>query len=133
VTRERGVVVTGPDPRELIDPVGPGQLRAAVLASMLDDWAVRASGDATWLRPRNYQAFAVLTICRDLYVLDRGVLVSKPVAAAWARSRLGPPWAALVERSLRWRTDERVDDHGLGETLGFVLHALELARREGPA
>ena len=129
VTRERGVVVTGPDPRELIDPIGPDQLRAAVRASMLDDWAERVSGDVAWLRPRNYQAFAVLTMCRDLYVLDRGVLVSKPVAAAWARSRLGRPWAAVVERALGWRADERVDDHGLGETLGFVGHALALARR----
>ena len=54
VTRERGVVVTGPDPRELIDPIGPGELRAAVLASMLGDWAERAAGgDVAWLRPRN--------------------------------------------------------------------------------
>jgi hypothetical protein len=129
VTRERGVVVTGPDPRELIDPIGPDELRAAVLASMLGDWAERAGGgDVAWLRPRNYQAFAVLTMCRDLYALERGVLVSKPVAAGWARARLGPPWAALVERALAWRADERVDDPALAGTLGFVGHAVELAR-----
>jgi hypothetical protein len=132
VTRERGVVVTGPDPRELIDPIGPDELREAVLASMLGDWAERAaSGDVAWLRPRNYQAFAVLTMCRDLYVLDRGVLVSKPAAAAWARSRLGPPWAALVERALGWRADERVDDDSLAGTLELVGHAVELARSRG--
>jgi hypothetical protein len=132
VTRERGVVVTGPDPRELIDPIGPDELREAVLASMLGDWAGRAAGgDVAWLRPRNYQAFAVLTMCRDLYVLDRGVLVSKPAAAAWARSRLGPPWAALVERALGWRADERVDDDSLAGTLELVGHAVELARSRG--
>ena len=129
VTRERGVVVTGPDPRELIDPIGPDELRAAVLASMLGDWAERAAGgDVAWLRPRSYQAFAVLTMCRDLYLLERGVLVSKPAAAAWARSRLGPPWAALVDRALGWRADERVDDDSLAGTLGFVGHAVALAR-----
>jgi hypothetical protein len=129
VTRERGVVVRGPDPRELIDPIGPDELRSAVLASMLGDWAERAGGgEVAWLRPRHYQAFAVLTMCRDLYVLERGVLVSKPVAAAWARSRLGSPWAAVVERSLAWRADERVDDDSLAGTLGFVGHAVELAR-----
>jgi hypothetical protein len=132
VTREHGVVVTGPDPRELIDPIGPDELRAAVLASLLGDWTERTR-DPAWLRPRHYQAFAVLTMCRDLYVLERGVLVSKPVAAAWATRRLGSPWAAQVERALGWRADERVDDPGLAETLGFVGHAVELARSGGPA
>ena len=132
VTREHGVVVTGPDPRELIDPIGPDELRAAVLASMLGDWAERAGGgEVAWLRPRNYQAFAVLTMCRDLYVLERGVLTSKPAAAAWARARLGPPWAALVERALGWRADERVDDDSLAATLELVGHAVELARSRG--
>jgi Domain of unknown function (DUF4111)/beta-1,4-mannooligosaccharide phosphorylase len=130
VTREHGVVVTGPDPRALIDPIGPGELRAAVLASMLDDWAERLGPEADlgWLRPRNYQAFSVLTMCRDLYVLERGTLVSKTAAATWAARRLGPPWEALVERALAWRGDERPDDRQLPETMRFVAHAVELAR-----
>jgi hypothetical protein len=133
VTREHGVVVTGPDPRELIDPIGAGELRGAVLASMLGDWAGRLgpAADLAWLRPRNYQAFAVLTMCRDLYVLDRGVLVSKPEAATWARRRVGPPWAPLIERALGWRADVRVDDRHLPETMGFVAHAVTLARAAG--
>ena len=133
VTREHGVVVTGPDPRELIDPIGPGELRAAVRASMLDDWAERVAegADVAWLRPRGYQAFAILTMGRNLYVLEHGVLVSKPAAAAWARSWLGPPWAALVDRALAWRADERVDDRHLPETLRFVAHAVDLARSAG--
>jgi hypothetical protein len=56
------------------------------------------------------------------------VLVSKPVAAAWASRRLGSPWPDLVERALGWRADERVDDRSLEETLAFVADAVELAR-----
>jgi hypothetical protein len=130
VAREHGLVVAGPDPRELIDPIGPEELRAAVLASMLEDWAVRVREPA-WLRPRNYQAFAVLTMCRNLYVLEQGVLVSKAVAAAWASRRLEPPWPAQVERALAWRSDERLDDRHLPETLRFVAHAVGLARTAG--
>jgi hypothetical protein len=130
VAREHGLVVAGPDPRELIDPIGPGELRAAVLASLLGYWAERTR-DPAWLRPRTYQAFAVLTMCRDLYALDHGVLVSKPVAAAWAGRRLGSPWAGLIERALAWRADERPDDRSLPETLRFVAHAVELARAAG--
>jgi hypothetical protein len=132
VTREHGVVVAGPDPRELIDPIGPSELRAAVRATLARHWALEGQ-DVAWLRPRNYQAFAVLTICRNLYALERGELVSKPVAAAWARRRLEPPWSALVERALGWRADPRVDDRRLPETLAFVAHGLELAGSLRPA
>ena len=72
-----------------------------------------------------------LTMCRDLYVLERGALVSKTAAASWAARRLGPPWAHLVERTLGWRADERPDDRQLPETRRFLAHAVELARSVG--
>jgi hypothetical protein len=70
-------------------------------------------------------------MCRDLYVLEHGALVSKTAAATWAARRLGPPWAHLVERTLGWRADERPDDRQLPETRRFVAHAVELARSVG--
>jgi Aminoglycoside adenylyltransferase, C-terminal domain len=129
VTREHGVIVTGPDPRELIDPIAPGELQAAVRASMLGDWAERVAegADVAWLRPRGYQAFAILTMCRNLYVLEHGVLVPKPAAAAWAARRLGPPWPPMAERAMAWRADEQVDDRHLPETLALVAAAVDLA------
>jgi hypothetical protein len=130
VAREHGLVVVGPDPRELIDPIGPDQLRAAVRASLAGHWAL-GGGDVAWLRPRNYQAFAVLSMCRDLYALEHGTLVSKPVAAAWASRRLGPPWPAQVERALVWRSDQRIDDEHLPETLALIAHTVALARSAG--
>jgi hypothetical protein len=51
VAREHGLVVVGPDPRELIDPIGPEQLRAAVRASLAGHWALEGA-DVAWLRPR---------------------------------------------------------------------------------
>jgi Domain of unknown function (DUF4111) len=133
VTREHGLVVTGPDPRDLIDPIGPDDLRTAVLASLLGDWARRLApgADLAWLRPRNYQAFTVLTMCRDLHVLERATLVSKPKAAAWAARRLGPPWSTLIDRALTWRADERPDDRHVPQTLELVAHVVALARPTG--
>jgi hypothetical protein len=130
VVRERGVVVRGPDPQGLIDPIGPDQLRAAVRSSLAGHWAM-VEQDPAWLRPRSSQAFAILTMCRNLYTLEHGALVSKPVAADWARRRLAPPWPTLVDRALAWRTDEQTDDRCLPETLRFVAHAVELARPAG--
>ena len=49
--------------------------------------------------------FAILTMCRALYTLACGEVVSKPQAAAWAREALGTPWVQLIDRALLWRHD----------------------------
>jgi predicted nucleotidyltransferase len=36
------------------------------------------------MRPRKYQAYAILTMCRVLYTFKRGEIVSKQQAASWA-------------------------------------------------
>jgi hypothetical protein len=133
VTREHGVIVAGPDPRDLIDPIPPADLRAAVLAALLGDWAgqLAEGADTGWLRPRNYQAFAILTMCRALHVLEQGAVVPKSEAATWAIGHLPPPWPAQVERAMAWRADEQVDDRHLPETLRFIAHAVGKARLAG--
>lgn len=127
IVREQGVTLAGPLPATLIDPITPGELRAAVIEILLGFWAEQVHGsEPEWLRTREYQAFAVLTMCRALYTIEQDVLVSKPAAAAWARTALGPRWAPLIDQALSWRHDTRPDD--LTETLAFVSFAVERAR-----
>ena len=129
LVRESGVVVAGPPPRTLIDPVSPDELRAAVLGTLRGYWA-RQLRAPEQLRARHYQAFAILTMCRALYTLERGEVVSKPVAAAWAREALGAHWAPLIERALAWRPDHRPGD--VAETLRFIRYTIERADRDLP-
>jgi hypothetical protein len=132
IVREHGLVVAGPSPRTLIDPIAPTQLREAARANLLRFWAGQLEGPPpVWLRPRNYQAFAVLSLCRALYCLDHGEVVSKPAAAAWASRRFGPPWPELIARALTWRADPHPDDHGLADTLRLVADAVARARTGG--
>jgi predicted nucleotidyltransferase len=129
IAREHGLVVAGPSPRALIDPVAPAQLREAARANLLGFWAGQLGGPTpAWLRPRALQAFAVLSLCRALYCLDHGEVVSKPAAAAWASRRFGPPWPELIARALTWRADPRPDDDGLADTLRLVADAVARAR-----
>lgn len=125
IVRERGVTLWGPSPAMLIDPVIPADLRRASCDAALHFWSGQLAGPA-WLRPRNYQAFAILTMCRILYTLARGETASKPVAAAWARKTLGITWAPLIDRALRWRHDDRPDD--MEEMLDFVRYTIERCR-----
>jgi hypothetical protein len=132
IAREHGLLVAGPRPSSLIDPIGPQALQVAVRKLLLSFWAGQLDGPApAWLRPRSYQAFAVLSMCRALYCLEHGKVISKPAAAAWASRRLGPPWPELVDRALGWRADQRPDDDGLGATLRLVADAVTRAQTAG--
>jgi hypothetical protein len=136
IVREMGVVVAGPPPHDMIDPVQPDELREAVRGVFREWWAPML-GDPAFLRRRDYQAFAVLSMCRALYTLQYGSLVSKPAAARWARAALdndGPTggaawggWAAVIERSLAWRADDGVDDQQVAlELIRYTANAAGL-------
>jgi hypothetical protein len=126
VLREAGLALAGPPPRTLIDPVVPDDLRRATLGT-LRGWWRRQLADPALLVRRHYQAYAVLTMCRALYTLTHGTVVSKPVAARWARAELGAPWAAQIERALLRRSDEQPD--GLDDTLAFIRFTLARAEQ----
>jgi hypothetical protein len=126
ILRERGVTLAGPPSVTLIDFVAPDDLRAAVRVMLRDFWQPLAEGpEPEWLRPRHYQAFAILTMCRALHTLEHGAVPSKPVAARWAQEILPPPWPALIARALRWRSDHAPDD--MTEMLAFIRYTIARA------
>jgi hypothetical protein len=108
--REHGIIVLGPDPQGLIDPITPDELRSAT-RFRLHDWATWANqhADPAWLLPRSHKAYVVETMCRMLYTLACGVVASKPQAVQWARTTLPEPSRTLVEQSQAWRTDATHD------------------------
>jgi aminoglycoside adenylyltransferase-like protein len=108
VLREHGIALVGPPAREQIDPVAPDDLRRAVLA-MARGWLAGLRADPRPLRHRGYQGYVVMTICRMLYTLQFGTIVSKPTASRWARGVLGRRWAPLIDRALAEDVDETVD------------------------
>lgn len=101
IVREYGVVLVGPDPKTLIDPVSADEIRRAVLG-ILQEWWFPMLEDPTWLRQHgsNYHGFAVITMCRALHALQHGTIVSKPVAVQWAKGNLGDQWHSLIERAV---------------------------------
>jgi len=127
ILREHGVAVAGPDPRTLIDPVLPQDLRQAVITLMNNWWGpMRDEASRLELHAIGYQAYAVLTMCRILYTLEMGVVVSKPVAARWAQEILGGRWTGLIERALAWRKDRHIapPDGEVQETQAMIAYTL---------
>jgi len=124
VLREHGLVLAGPDPRTLIDPISSAELRHAQ-RTMLHEWWEPQLSDPSCLASREYQAYAVLTMCRALYTLEHGTVVTKAVAARWAQETLGRTWASLIERSLAWPRGAQPDE--LEDTLALIRETLARA------
>ncbi|HKZ82363.1 MAG TPA: aminoglycoside adenylyltransferase domain-containing protein [Anaerolineae bacterium] len=122
ILREHGVVLAGPAPHTLIDPVVPDELRQAVLDTLRGWWAPMLDDPARLHSPR-YQVYAVLTMCRMIYTLRHGTVVSKSVAARWAQDTLGGRWTELIERASAWRNGMPFDH--LSETLDLIRYTLE--------
>jgi Domain of unknown function (DUF4111)/Nucleotidyltransferase domain len=126
ILREHGIVLAGPAPRSWIDPVAPDDLRQAMRA-LLREWWAPMLHDIARLRSAEYQAYAILTMCRALYTLETGAVASKPVAARWAQAALGARRAALIERALAWRPGVPLDK--LDQTLDMIEYTLERSQQ----
>jgi Domain of unknown function (DUF4111)/Nucleotidyltransferase domain len=121
VLREHGVTLVGPEPRTLIDPVTPAQLRDAA-ASTFRGWWRPMLDDPARLQHGGYRAYAVLTMCRMLYTLSHGIIVSKRVAARWAQETLDSRWKGLIGDALAWSADR---PPALTDTLALIRYTSE--------
>jgi streptomycin 3"-adenylyltransferase len=92
LTRSAGVVLVGPPPRALLDPVPRGDLERAMLDGI--DPLVGDLGWDTWN--------VLLTLARVWRTLASGAIVSKAVAADWAIERLPADEAATLRRGRDW-------------------------------
>lgn len=130
--RAGGATFAGPAPATLIPPVPPDRIREAVRELLRDEWS-KSLGGPDWMRPRRYQAFVVLTMCRALHALESGVLLTKPRAAAWALQSLDARWHDVIRWSLAARanhsTEPATDD--LPRTLAFLRFAVSRSNESG--
>lgn len=118
ILREHGLVMAGPEPKTLIDPIGPDDLHRAVLG--LYGWWEQQLEDSTRIEQDAYQSYAVLTMCRMLYTLSHGAVAAKPDAARWAQEKFGKRWSSLIEQALQ----HEVDKNTLEETKEFIRFTL---------
>jgi predicted nucleotidyltransferase len=132
VIREQGIVLAGPDPKTLIDPVSPDDIRRAALG-VLREWWFPMLENPSWLKKHGveYHAFAILTMCRALYALEHGTIVSKPTAARWAQGELGGEWSQIIERALTHQVG-REDFSLYNEALEFIRYTLKKVHRSNP-
>lgn len=114
--RKHGITLFGPPPATIIEPISPIDVRRATTEVLRSWWGTPAAAEAIRGAHPGYLVYVVQTMCRALYALEYGAVVSKPVAARWALATLDVRWHALIERSLAWQLDDSMKP----EMIAFV-------------
>jgi predicted nucleotidyltransferase len=130
ILRERGITITGPDLKTLIDPVTPNALRSAML-STLRRWGTYLLNHSEEIQHRGYQSYIVLTLCRILYTLQVGDVVSKPKSASWAKETTGRRWETLIDHAWEGRhhSEMQADKESIHQTLDFIRYTFERSQQ----
>ncbi len=125
ILRERGITLLGPAPETLIDPITANDLRQT-MSVILRGWAADILNHLEWIQPRGYQSYVVLSICRILYTLEHGDVVSKKAALAWAYGHLEHQWTDLLQRAWvgRHHSDQQAGPQDISGTLDLIRYAL---------
>jgi hypothetical protein len=124
ILRRYGVVLSGPPPAELIDPISPDDLRRGMRA-VLQEWGDYLRAHPGLAGQAGYQPYAVLSLCRMLYTLEKGDIASKAAAADWAAAALEPRWQPLIARALLERLAPPTPaPETASETLAFLEYAI---------
>jgi Domain of unknown function (DUF4111)/Nucleotidyltransferase domain len=123
LVRTCGITLLGRDAAKIMPAVSPGELREAQLSSLRAIWAPQLEFRGRFLA-RDYQASAVLTMCRAICLLTTGEVVTKPHAAAWALQAVYlEPWWPLIRSALAYPGGLQPDQRAA--SVDFVRFALE--------
>ena len=130
VVREKGVLLAGPPPITLVDPV-PVELLRREIMEVITGWGQEIIANPDRYNNHFYQTFIVLNYCRMLHDLYTGFPGSKLAGAEWAKANVGPSWSALIDRAWDGRPNPAcsvrrpADPEDFESTLKFVKHVIE--------
>ncbi len=123
--REKGIVLEGPDPKTIIDPVSKTDL----VSDLKNTFNMIAS---KWNNPESLnslgmQTFFVTLCCRALHCLHSGIIASKKVASEWAQQTLNEEYSDLIKSAYEhWLGDRAVlftmpaDPDSVAQTVALI-------------
>lgn len=130
--RDLGITILGPNPKTFIDSVSSSDLRQAVMEGV-PIWFAPIIANPSEIKKRGYQSFFVLSICRMLYTLKHGEIISKPAAAQWGKEQLDKQWEPLIERAWLGRQTPDLetnpeDINGTLDMMHYIMNHIEQIR-----
>jgi hypothetical protein len=133
IVREKGVTLSGPPPKTLVEPISSRLLRTEIFETLIN-WGQKILDDSTPYNNRFYQSFIVLSYCRMLHDLYRGYPGSKREGAEWAKTVLDTSWSDLIDGAWEGRPDparkikQPADHEDFEKTLRFVEYVIDQSR-----
>lgn len=119
-----GVVIAGPPLQSIIGPVRPDELKEAALKLLRDNWTPWLS-NPTLFDGIGYQPYVVLAMCRALYTIVHGTVVSKRLSAKWVIDKSDKKWTELINQAMEWHHGDPPGD--IGETQEFMRYIMKEA------
>lgn len=129
ILREKGVVLAGPHPDKIIDPIPVSELRLDIYHTFAR-WGNTIIENPEEIGSHFYQTFAVLSYCRMLHDLTEGDIHSKRAGAEWVKAQWDPDWHDLIDRAWSGRPQPMqsarrpADPDDLRRTVRFIQSAL---------
>jgi Domain of unknown function (DUF4111) len=97
---ESGITLYGPPPETWVPEITSEMFFETLVREALYLRDELAKKESEWRDVPKYSAYAVLTVCRILYSLKKGKIVSKPRAAKWALVDLPVEWHSLINSAI---------------------------------
>jgi hypothetical protein len=124
--RKNAVIVEGIDPKSFIDPVSVKDIHGAIL-EFLNEWWIPMLENPIKLEKQDYQAYAILTMCRMLCTFENDEIASKPASARWVKNSFDE-WRDLIEWALSWKEDSDISKKN--ETMALMQFTIDFSKRE---
>lgn len=134
IVREKGVVLAGPEPSMVMDPIPVAELRKDIYQTF-SNWAKVIFEDHDEIGSHFFQTFAVLSYCRMLNDIRCGEIGSKREGAEWVKANLDPGWHDLIDRAWLGRPNPSLsakrtaDPKDIDRTVKLIRICLERARK----
>lgn len=122
IMRDCGVILHGPPPALLIDEIKSEVILRSNYQTLKYWWEPMLTTDQ--LEDEEYQAFAILTMCRALYNFEYEEMASKATAAQWAKSEHSK-FSEAIESAERWQAGQPMD------VLAEAREMIRLALKKG--
>jgi predicted nucleotidyltransferase len=134
VVRECGVILVGPSPKIMIDPI-PKEMLRQEMSNALMMWGQRILDDPTPWSNQFYQGYIVLNWCRMFHDIHNGYPGTKRQGAEWAKKHLDAIWSPLIDEAWGSRPDpaskvrEPADLIAFQNTLKFLEYVMSESKR----
>ncbi|MEK7543566.1 MAG: aminoglycoside adenylyltransferase domain-containing protein [Patescibacteria group bacterium] len=128
--RKKGKAVMGPDPKILLSPIHPDDLRREIRGTLIG-WGSEVVKNPDPFKNRFYQAYFVLNYCRVLQDLEEGRITSKLEGVNWAKQHVDPTWIPLIDYCWKERQDPDIsigqpaDSEIYDQVIDFVQYAID--------